>query len=148
MSRGHSAIALLLVSLHLSTAGILSGEARGETVCMPPPGAKRTPAMSSAGQATTANAPVLLLLRGGSFDAMPASASLAGTGRVVDMWDVNSFHSSGDGDVIVFRHSTLGTVVELHGESSGCFCFAERDGRNATWVASYGELMEKEAQVS
>ena len=108
ISRHNSAIALLLVSLHFSTAGIVSGEAMGGAVCMPPPGAQRTAAMRSAGQATTVNAPLLLRLRGGStafFDATPASASLAGTGRVVDEWDVNSFHSSVDGDVIVFRHS-------------------------------------------
>jgi len=131
MSRHKSAsmIALLIVSLHISTAGIVSGEAQGAPGHCPvdplyiarvqrsgpPPGARRNAAMRSAGQATAANAPLLLRLRGGStafFDATPASASLAGTGRVVDAWDVNSFHSSGDGDVIVFRHSVSFPTLE------------------------------------
>jgi len=38
-------------------------------------------------------------------------------------------------------------VLELEESSDGGFCFAESDGRNATWVTSYGQLLAPEAQV-
>lgn len=55
------------------------------------------------------------------------------------MWDVHVMRAGKDGEIAIFRHSTLGTAVELHESSNGLFWFIENDHRNVSWVTSYGE---------
>ena len=70
-------------------------------------------------------------LRGGG-------TSLAGTGRVADLWDVHKFSSREMGMVAVFRHSRLGTALELTETRAGLVVFVENDSRNASFAMVHG----------
>lgn len=74
-----------------------------------------------------------LRLRGGG-------SSLAGTGRVADLWDVHKFGSRDDGMVAVFRHARLGTALELAETRAGLAIFVENGARNASFAMVHGRF--------
>jgi hypothetical protein len=99
-------------------------------------------------------APRALRLRGGmtadsstcspAIRAAAGRSSLAGTGRVADLWDCHKFCAADDGMVAIFRHSQLGTAVELCETQLGLATFVENDARNATVAMAHGRMRQGE----
>lgn len=79
-------------------------------------------------------------LRGGEDYSPGGRSSLAGTGRVADLWDVHKFSTRDQGMVAVFRHHALGTALELCEANLGMASFVENDTRNASVAMAHGRV--------
>ena len=80
-------------------------------------------------------------LRGGAEHGPEvAKSSMAGSGRVADLWDVHKFSTRDRGMVAIFRHARLGTALELSETNDGLVAFVEHDGRNATFAMAHGRM--------
>jgi len=113
------ALVLLVAALRSGLAGLqhhdqargwASSGRMGLVVWDPPAGEPDATLVGTSGR------PFSLALRGG-FD-VPL-ASLAGTGRAIDHWDVNLFRANAEGSVLIFRHSVAPSSRAAARESTG-----------------------------